>query len=235
MTMMKRTARALKFFAVLLFSFLFLISSCSNIFEEAVNESSHDSQTEIAAEDFDDPAEPAAPAAPRYAFFNGSLSVNGAIPAQMEQALADPDNTTVDVTQNAADGANASVQNTSTQNRTALPSLPTGTGYYYFVRAEDNSVPTHVIHDSIATLDDETGRYVYNLQLELNKTWTFTAGFRKSSGNYGQFGYEEEILLIDYGTANGDSYSTPLNENSASLMHRAEFYTYANAEWKWKP
>jgi len=186
-----------KLFLLISLSFLLTFNSCNNVFENTVS-SDDEVQTASAQATKKTPAEES-PAAgntsksnqPVTIEFGGSLKLKGAVPAEfVEPKEPEP------VNQN---------------SRSANAQLPTGSDYEYYVTATSNDgiVKEDVIPVSSVSKD-------YTLQLEINKTWTFTAGFRKNaSGTPGTDSYvAPKDLLIDINTSSGHPYTLTLSETT---------------------
>ncbi|WP_022931722.1 beta strand repeat-containing protein [Treponema bryantii] len=186
-----------KLFLLISLSFLLTFNSCNNVFENTVS-SDDEVQTASAQAAKKTPAEES-PAAgntsksnqPVTIEFGGSLKLKGAVPVEfVEPKEPEP------VNQN---------------SRSANAQLPTGSDYEYYVTATSNDgiVKEDVIPVSSVSKD-------YTLQLEINKTWTFTAGFRKNaSGTPGTDSYvAPKDLLIDINTSSGHPYTLTLSETT---------------------
>lgn len=213
---MRKATKVLLFISL---SFLFTFTSCQNIFEDSVSDSeSHTVQTDennnqLPEQKQNGPAAPAAPVVIPKVSFKGSLNVNGALPEKMEKVLADPSI----YDEEALEDENSSVF--ARLSRAARPKLPAvGSAYEYFVKATDQ---TGLAKEDVPHLDPDDNKYKYNLELEINKTWTFQAGFRKKAvGEEGDADYEpEKILLIDTETEVDNSYSKTLNEATVETTH----------------
>ena len=81
-----------------LLSFLFIFSSCTNVFESSVDNAEETKQERPAASDDQTPASTpdSAPAPIPKITFGGSFRVEGALPSTLQQVLANPEDTTID-------------------------------------------------------------------------------------------------------------------------------------------
>ena len=190
---MHKVSKALLLFS---FSFLLIFNSCTNLFENSVDNQNQNTQTADSAGQT-----PAAAAISKFTF-GGSLRVEGALPSALQQALTNPNEAEI-------------APLVTDDSRSARPSISTGTNYEYYVRAytDDGAQP----QETNPQLVD--GVYSYSLELELEHTWKFEAGFRrKAIGTQGEAGYQPaRQLLIDYDSKRNTPYSLDLHTATGSF------------------
>lgn len=181
-----------KLFLLISLSFLLTFNSCNNVFENSVSAEENTSAQNNASQT-DDKTGPAGnrpssnPAA--TIVFGGTLAINGAVPAE----FVEPE----EAAENQQSGRSANAE------------LPGSTDYEYYVKATSNDGLVHEDIIPAASISKD-----YSLQLEINKTWTFTAGYRKkASGTPGTDSYVAPVnLLIDIDSDSGHPYSLTLSE-----------------------
>ena len=153
---------------LLFFFFLSIFSSCGNLFENTISDSSDLEEEELNVNN--------------TVNFYGNLNVSGAVPSQISRVTG----------------------------RSALPSVPTDAGQYeYYITATSGSL-VHEVKKAPGT------DLSYILSLELGRTWTFKAGFRKkASGISGESDYvAAKDLMVDSATKAGHPFSCSLSESS---------------------
>ncbi len=190
---MHKVSKALLLFS---FSFLLIFNSCTNLFENSVDNQNQNTQTADSAGQT--PDETSTPAPIPKITFGGSLRVEGALPSGLQQVLANPEEATI-----------APLANDD--SRTARPTISTGTNYEYYVRAytDDGAQPVETIPQLVE------GAYTYSLALELEHTWKFEAGFRRKAVG------EDPVrqLLIDYESKTNNPFSINLHTASGSSYY----------------
>lgn len=181
-----------KLFLLISLSFLLTFNSCNNVFENSVSSEENTSVQNNGSQTGDN-TRPAGntPSGelPAKIVFGGSLQLNGAVPAEAHQPEEGAEN--------------------QQNGRSANAELPGTTDYEYYVTATSND--GLVREDVIPAASTNKN---YTLQLETNKTWTFTAGYRKkASGTPGTDSYvAPKNLLIDIDTDSGHPYSLSLTD-----------------------
>ncbi len=188
---MKKTKSA-KILSVISLFILLTFNSCNNVFENSVSAEENTSAQNNASQTDDKtgPADNRPSSNPAATIvFGGTLAINGAVPAE----FVEPE----EAAENQQSGRSANAE------------LPGGTDYEYYVKAtsDDGLVHEDIIPAASTSKD-------YSLQLEINKTWTFTAGYRKkASGTPGTDSYVAPVnLLIDIDSDSGHPYSLPLTD-----------------------
>lgn len=181
-----------KLFLLISLSFLLTFNSCNNVFENSVS-AEENTNAQNNASQTDDKTGSAVnrpssnPAA--TIVFGGTLAINGAVPAE----FVEPE----EAAENQQSGRSANAE------------LPGSTDYEYYVKATSNDGLVHEDIIPAASISKD-----YSLQLEINKTWTFTAGYRKkASGTPDTDSYVAPVnLLIDIDSDSGHPYSLTLSE-----------------------
>lgn len=199
---MKKTKSA-KIFSVISLLLLLSFTSCNNVFENSVS-TEENTNTQNNASQTDDKTGPAVnrpssnPAA--TIVFGGTLAINGAVPAE----FVEPE----EAAENQQSGRSANAE------------LPGGTDYEYYVKATSND---GLVHEDIIPAASTSKDY--SLQLEINKTWTFTAGYRKkASGTPGTDSYVAPVnLLIDIDSDSGHPYSLTLTDTRLQPVEAKTF------------
>lgn len=182
--------------------FLFIFNSCRNIFEDSVEEVSETRTEQTTCTTTSTPASSTpAPAVTQKITFGGSLQVEGALPSKLQQALNNPDDVENDLLETEA-------------SRSARPTLGSGSNYQYYVRAYTIDAADDVI--VIPVENATTHQFEYTLELELEHTWYFEAGFKRlASGTPGEADYQaERKLLIDYDSKINNPFSIDLHSGS---------------------
>lgn len=184
---------------------LFIFISCKNLFEDSVDEVTETRTEQTTSTTTSTPASSTpAPVAKQKITFGGALQVEGALPSKLQEALANPGDTNTDPLETA-------------DSRSARPTITAGGNYEYYVRAytDDGADPVEVIPVENTT----THQFEYSLELELEHTWKFEAGFRrKAIGTQGEAGYQPaRQLLIDYDSKRNTPYSLDLHTATGSL------------------
>lgn len=191
----------------LLFLLVFIFNSCTNIFEDSVDETEeqHSEQaapvTVATAPSQASSTSAATPVVIPKITFGGSLKVEGALPSKLQQALNNPDDVENDPLETEA-------------SRSARPTLGSGSNYQYYVRAYTNDDAEDVTVTPVQ--NETTHQYEYTLELEMEHTWYFEAGFKKlASGTPEDPGYQpERKLLIDYNSRINNPFSIDLHSGS---------------------
>ncbi len=203
---MYKVFRRLSITILLSIFFLFIFNSCRNIFEDSVEEVSDTRTEQTTSTPTSTPASSTpATASKQKITFGGALQVEGALPSKLQEALANPGDTNNDPLETA-------------DSRSARPTITAGGNYEYYVRAytDDGADPVEVISVENAT----THKFEYSLELELEHTWKFEAGFRRKA--VGDPADEENYqpmrkLLIDYDSKRNAPFSLDLHTATGSL------------------
>lgn len=181
----------------IIFLSLFIITSCKNLFEDSVDEVTENHTEQTTTKSTPASSTPAT-AAKQKITFGGALQVEGALPSKLQEALANPEDTNNDPLETA-------------DSRSARPTITAGGNYEYYVRAytDDGADPVEVIPVENAT----THKFEYSLELELEHTWKFEAGFRRKAVG------DDPVrqLLIDYDSKRNTPYSLNLHTATGSL------------------
>lgn len=183
----------------IIFLSLFIFTSCKNLFEDSVDET-EEIRIEQTGTTSSTPAS-SAPAQKAKITFGGSLKVEGALPSKVQKILENPNDTENDPLETDA-------------SRSARPTIGSGSNYQYYVRAYTNDNVDDVI--VIPVENATTHQYEYSLELELEHTWKFEAGFKRlASGTPGEADYQaERKLLIDYDSKINNPFSIDLHSGS---------------------
>ena len=207
-----------KLFFLLFLSCLFAFNSCTNIFETSVEETTEEHQEQPAAGQTPAPIV-TQPSAVKVSF-SGSLSMRGAVPSQIDQAVANQNTQELETSyQEELEASLSILQRLARAVRSASPSVAAGGNYEFFVRAftNDGAEPQEV-----TPTQDASGQYTYAFLLEPGHIWYFTAGFRRNAiGIQGQTGYEpERILMLDLDSQrNAPFYHDFTNMDDLSSQH----------------
>ena len=181
----------------IIFLSLFIFTSCKNLFEDSVDEVTENHTEQTTTKSTPASSTPAT-AAKQKITFRGALQVEGALPSKLQEALANPGDTNTDPLETA-------------DSRSARPTITAGGNYEYYVRAytDDGADPVEVIPVENAT----THKFEYSLELELEHTWKFEAGFRRKAVG------DDPVrqLLIDYNSKRNSPYSLDLHTATGGL------------------
>ena len=164
------------------FSILILLffTSCNNVFENTISQQ----QTTDSQEAADDNVVAAQITnSPLTIQINGNLNVEGALPSEFAKAAG----------------------------RSAKPSIPDDSSYEYYVKATSADSEKLVREAKIPAsvpASEVTGSVQYTLQLEVRRTWTFKAGFRKVNTT--------DDILIDINTDSGSPITKSLSDDTTS-------------------
>ncbi len=201
---MRRVSKLIFLFSL---SFLLTFNSCKNIFETSVEETKQEQEAQAAPGQLPDQT-PAAPVPALKISFGGSLSMRGAVPSQINQAVANQNIQELEA--NYQKTYNSSLSLFERFMRSARPSVAAGGNYEFFVRAftNDGAEPQEVTPQQ-----DASGQYTYAFLLDPGHVWYFTAGFRRNAiGVQGQPGYEpERILMLDLDSQANNPFSHDFN------------------------
>lgn len=110
---------------------------------------------------------------------NGNLNVEGALPSEFAKAAG----------------------------RSAKPSIPDDSSYEYYVKAT-SADSEKLVREAKIPASEVTGSVQYTLQLEVRRTWSFKAGFRKLNTT--------DDILIDINTEAGSPITKSLSDDTTS-------------------
>lgn len=110
---------------------------------------------------------------------NGNLNVEGALPSEFAKAAG----------------------------RSAKPSIPDDSSYEYYVKAT-SADSEKLVREAKIPASEVTGSVQYTLQLEVRRTWSFKAGFRKVNTT--------DDILIDINSDSGSPITKSLSDDTTS-------------------